>query len=87
VAFLFGLVHGMGVATAFNEAGFPAGQLVSSLAAFTVGVEMGHVAILVAACAALGWCRNKPWFRARVTIPGSLIISVIALVWLWQRLR
>lgn len=86
VAFLFGLVHGMGVATAFNEAGFPAGQLVPSLAAFTVGVEGGHLAILFAAFLALGWTAQKPWYRARVAIPLSLGISAIALVWFVQRL-
>ncbi len=86
VAFLFGLVHGMCVATAFNEAGFPAGQLVPSLAAFTVGVEGGHLAILFAAFLALGWTAQKPWYRTRVAIPLSLGISGIALVWFVQRL-
>jgi hypothetical protein len=86
VAFLFGLVHGMGVATAFNDAGFPPGQLVASLASFTVGVEAGHVAILAAAFAALGWTRDRPWYRQRVAIPLSLGVTAIALVWIAQRL-
>lgn len=86
VAFLFGLVHGMGVATAFAQAGFPAGQLVSSLAAFTVGVEGGHLAALAAAFAVLGWFNGRVWFRSRVTIPLSLAIAMIALVWMVQRL-
>jgi len=85
VAFLFGLVHGMGVASAFNEAGFPQGQLVSSLAAFTVGVEGGHLGILAAAFLFLGWTSRKSWYRVRVAIPLSLVISLIALVWLVQR--
>lgn len=86
VAFLFGLVHGMGVASAFNEAGFPPGQLVSSLAAFTVGVECGHLAILAAAFLLLGWTSKKTWYRGRIAIPLSLVISLLALVWLAQRL-
>ncbi len=86
VAFLFGLVHGLGVATAFNEAGFPPGRLVPSLAAFTVGVEGGHIAILAAAFLALGWCRDKPWYRSRVAIPLSLGISGVALFWMVQRI-
>lgn len=86
VAFVFGLVHGMGVASAFNEAGFPPGQLVSSLAAFTVGVEGGHLAILAAAFLLLGWTSHKKWYRGRVAIPLSLVISLVALVWLVQRL-
>ncbi len=86
VSFCFGLVHGMGVATAFNEAGFPAGRLVPSLGAFTVGVEAGHLAVLAGAFAVLAWSRGKPWYRARVSIPISLAISAIALVWFVQRL-
>lgn len=86
VAFLFGLVHGMGVATAFTEAGIPPGQLVTGLTAFTIGVEAGHLLVLAGAFAVLGWTRNKPWYRARVAIPLSLLISAIALYWLVQRI-
>jgi hypothetical protein len=86
VAFLFGLVHGMGVATSFNEAGFPPGQLVPALAAFTVGVEAGHITVLIAAFALLGWSNNKPWYRARVAVPLSFAIAAIALYWFITRL-
>ncbi|QQS09302.1 MAG: HupE/UreJ family protein [Phycisphaerales bacterium] len=86
-AFIFGLVHGMGVATSFNEAGFPEGTLVSSLVAFTLGVEGGHLAVLLAAFVLLGWTRNRAWYRPRIAIPLSLVISAIAIVWFVQRLR
>jgi hydrogenase/urease accessory protein HupE len=86
VAFLFGLVHGMGVATEFNKAGFPPGQLVTSLAAFTVGVEGGHITVLLAAFATLAWFRDRPWYRSRVVVPLSLVIAGIAVVWMVQRL-
>lgn len=86
VAFGFGLVHGMGVATAFNEAGFPEGRLIPSLAAFTVGVEAGHLAVLAGAFALLAWTRSRPWYRTRVAVPLSLAISLVALVWFVQRI-
>lgn len=85
IAFAFGLVHGLGVATAFNEAGFPQGQLVPSLAAFTVGVEGGHLAVLAAAFLALGWSRDKPWYRRRVAIPLSVCIAAVGVFWIVQR--
>lgn len=85
VAFAFGLVHGMGVASELIKAGFPEGQLVSSLAAFTVGVEGGHVFVLALAFLVLGWCGNKPWYRGRVAIPISMAIAGVAIYWMVQR--
>src|SRR6185295_10593374 len=86
VAFIFGLVHGMGVATAFNEAGFPPGQLVTSLAAFTVGVEAGHVAVLALAFLTLGWFREKPWYRSRIAVPLSVCVALVGMYWMVVRL-
>lgn len=86
VAFLFGLVHGMGVASSFNEAGFPEGQLVPALAAFTVGVEGGHMTVLALAFLALGWWRDKPWYRQRVAVPISVAIALMAGYWTIKRL-
>ncbi len=85
IAFIFGLVHGMGVASAFDEVGFTPGHLISSLAAFTIGVEAGHLAVLAAAFALLAWTRDKKWYRARVAIPISVVISIAALFWTVQR--
>lgn len=85
VAFAFGLLHGMGVASAFHDEGIPAGRLVPSLAAFTVGVEAGHLAVLAVAFLVLGWFRNRAWYRAWLAMPLSVGISLVALVWFVQR--
>ena len=81
-AFAFGLLHGMGVASAFAGAELPKAQLVTALIGFTAGVELGHVIILVAAFALLGWWRNQDWFRIRITLPLSAGISGVALYWI-----
>lgn len=86
VAFIFGLVHGMGFASALREVGLPTGQLATGLAGFSIGVELGHVAVLSAAFLLLGWWRDRAWYRARITIPLSLIIAAIALYWTYDRL-
>ncbi len=85
VAFLFGLVHGMGFASALGEIGLPTGQLVAGLLAFNVGVECGHLTVLTTAFLLLGWCRNKPWYRTRVVIPLSLAIASFAVLLIVQR--
>ena len=86
VAFIFGLVHGMGFASALSEVGLPTGQLAAGLAAFSVGVECGHLTVLGAAFLLLGWWRAKPWYRNRMAIPISIVIAMIALIWMVQRL-
>jgi hypothetical protein len=86
VAFIFGLVHGLGFASALSEVGLPTTQLVSGLAGFTVGVEGGHLAVLAIAALTLGWWRTKPWYRHRISIPLSSIIAAIAIFWMVQRL-
>ncbi|MFA6046682.1 MAG: HupE/UreJ family protein, partial [Phycisphaerales bacterium] len=85
VAFIFGLVHGMGFASALSEVGLPTGQLVAGLISFNIGVECGHLTVLAAAFLLLGWTRTKPWYRPRIAIPLSLAIAAIALVWFVQR--
>jgi hydrogenase/urease accessory protein HupE len=46
VAFLFGLVHGLGFAGALKEIGLPQKHLAVALATFNVGVELGQLAVV-----------------------------------------
>jgi uncharacterized membrane protein len=86
VAFIFGLVHGLGFASGLMEVGLPTGQLAAGLIAFNVGVEGGHVTVLGAAFLFLGWWRSKPWYRKLVAIPISTGIAGIAFFWMIQRI-
>lgn len=85
VAFVFGLVHGMGFASGLTEIGLPASQLATAIVGFNVGVEAGHLLILLAAYATLGWWRERAWYRSRIAIPLSAIIAAIAVFWFVQR--
>jgi hydrogenase/urease accessory protein HupE len=78
MAFVFGLLHGLGFAAALGEAGLPAGEVPLALATFNLGVEVGQmlfvagVLVLVAALAPLG-ARGPGWLRrAPVYVMGSL---------------
>jgi hypothetical protein len=42
---LFGLIHGFGFANALIEVGLPPGRLITGLAGFNIGVEIGQIAI------------------------------------------
>ena len=87
IVFAFGLIHGMGFASALTELGLPRNQFFTSLIMFNVGVELGQISIILLAWFLIGkWFGNKPWYRKRVVIPISAIIAVIALYWTIQRI-
>jgi hypothetical protein len=87
LVFSFGLLHGLGFASMLSDFGMPDDAFVTALIAFNVGVEFGQLAVLLTAFLTVGlWFGNKPYYRALVVVPGSLLISIIGLYWAWQRL-
>ncbi|USN97944.1 MAG: HupE/UreJ family protein [Phycisphaeraceae bacterium] len=86
VAFLFGLAHGLGFASGLLSIGLPPHQLATGIVAFNVGVEGGHLTIIVLAFLTLGWFRGEKWYRSRIAVPLSVVIALIALYWFVQRL-
>jgi len=86
VVFMFGLIHGMGFASALNEIGLPRNKFFTSILSFNIGVELGQVAVILAMFAfiivPLG---RKPWYRIRIVYPLSAIIALIAGWWTIQR--
>jgi uncharacterized membrane protein len=87
VVFLFGLIHGMGFASSLNEIGLPPNQFVNSIVSFNAGVELGQVAVIAAVFALLVIpFRDKSWYRKRVVIPMSSLISIVALYWAVERI-
>ena len=85
VVFSFGLIHGLGFASSLSEVPFPKHQFIVALLGFNFGVDAGQLFIILLAFLAVGWFRNKPWFRARVAIPCSLVIASIGIFWAVQR--
>lgn len=86
VVFLFGLVHGLGFASALNSLGLPQNSFLSSLVMFNVGVELGQLTVILAAFFLVGkWFGNKPYYHKYIVTPLSLLIAAIALFWVIQR--
>ncbi|HEY8880650.1 MAG TPA: HupE/UreJ family protein [Roseateles sp.] len=84
VAFLFGLVHGLGFAGALKEIGLPGNHLLVALLTFNVGVELGQL-MTVGACWCL-WRVTRRWpalQRARTLL--LYLIGAIAAYWSWLR--
>ncbi|HEY5406412.1 MAG TPA: HupE/UreJ family protein [Ginsengibacter sp.] len=87
VVFLFGLVHGMGFASALGQLGLPQKSYLTSILMFNLGVELGQITVILSAYLLFGkWFGNKPWYRKVIVIPLSAIIAAIACFWTIQRI-
>lgn len=86
VVFCFGLLHGLGFASVLGQFGLPDTTFVSALIGFNVGVELGQLTVIAVAFALFGyWFRDKSWYRAAISIPGSAIIALIGAYWFVER--
>jgi len=80
VAFIFGLVHGLGFAGALKDIGLPQNHLPVALLTFNVGVELGQ--LLVVGVAWLVWRTLARWPRFAVArVPALYAIGSVAAYW------
>ncbi|ANH67646.1 HupE/UreJ family protein [Mitsuaria sp. 7] len=86
LTFAFGLVHGFGFASALKDLGLARSELAAPLVLFNLGVEAGQLAI-VAVLVPLAWAARR-WrgYPRWVLGAGSVIVALIAIVWLVERL-
>ena len=76
VAFIFGLVHGLGFATVLLDLGLPGKSLLLALVGFNLGVEVGQVAI-VSAFLPLVFLVRRSWSYQRLVLGfGSVLIAM-----------
>lgn len=87
IVFLFGLVHGMGFASALGNLGLPQNAYLSSLVMFNVGVELGQLTVILTAFFLFGkWFGQKDYYRKAIVIPLSVLITLVAAYWTIQRI-
>ena len=85
VAFGFGLMHGFGFASVLADLGLPRDALVLALVGFNVGVELGQLAIVIVFLPLAYALRRSLFYRRWVMVGGSVVISLLAAVWLVER--
>jgi hypothetical protein len=87
IVFAFGLIHGLGFAGVLKDLGLPEKEFMNALISFNIGVELGQLAIIIAAWFLVGkWFNKKPWYRKYIVNPVSAVIALIALYWTVERI-
>ena len=86
LVFGFGLLHGLGFASVLSELALSPARLVVGLIGFNIGVEIGQLAVIVAAFLSVGvWFGDKPYYRKAIVIPASLAIATVGAFWVVER--
>jgi hypothetical protein len=85
----FGLIHGLGFASALQDLHLPRGMLLSSLLGFNVGVELGQLAVVIAAVALIaiaGRLVHVTQRRAELSAAmASAVLLAAGLAWFLTR--
>jgi hydrogenase/urease accessory protein HupE len=97
VAFVFGLLHGLGFAGALRELGLPEHAIPLALAFFNIGVEAGQILFVLSVFGVLWLIRvlsvragtqvaTGPWRGAdSVARPAAYFIGTLAAFWVFDR--
>lgn len=72
--FIFGLFHGLGLATKLQDLALPANGLLANLVAFNVGVEMGQVLALMGVLVAFTWWRTRHGFLRHAFATNTVLM-------------
>lgn len=84
LAFVLGLIHGFGFASALWDLGLPTDALALALASFNTGVETGQLTI-VAVVLPLAFALRQTWLYRRLALPvGSTAVALLAWSGAWS---
>ena len=85
IAMIFGLIHGLGFASALTELDLSRQALVRALIGFNVGVELGQIAFVIVVMPPLAWA-SRPGRLPRLPQILSVLVAAVGAVWLVLRL-
>jgi hydrogenase/urease accessory protein HupE len=85
VSFLFGLIHGLGFASALQELALPPARLAWALLEFNLGVEAGQAVVVLAVSPFLLWLGRASWGPVAVRLASGLI-ALAGAIWFVQRI-
>jgi len=84
LTFVFGLVHGLGFVGVLQEITMSRDELISSLVAFNLGIELGQILIVIPLLWILKLVREKNW-QPQVIRYASLATGLAGMIWFIDR--
>lgn len=85
VAFLFGLIHGFGFASALKDGAPSTASLLVSLLGFNLGVELGQLLVVAAVLPLILLLRNVQAYSRYIMPALSSALGLFGLIWLTER--
>ena len=87
MAFAFGLLHGLGFASALVAIGLPEQHVPSALVCFNLGVELGQLAIISAVLGLRALGARLRWQRVSFVRVVVYAMGSVAAFWSLERMR
>ena len=84
MAFIFGLLHGLGFAGALSDIGLPEDDLWFSLLLFNVGIEVGQIAVILV-LAAFVWLLSRMRWQKHFSTTAAWGMGCVAAFWTIDR--
>lgn len=85
VVFVFGLIHGLGFAHTFAEKPIPPQDFLPALLSFNLGIELGQIAVVAIAFAAVSLWWKRETYQKHIARPASALIALCGLFWAVER--
>jgi hypothetical protein len=85
VAFVFGLVHGLGFASVLVDLGLTGWNLLLALLGFNGGVEIGQLAIVIVVIPLMYAARRTNAYRRFLLPVGAVTVACVAAYWIFMR--
>jgi len=83
--FVFGLIHGLGFASAMGDLQFRNVKIEKVLILFSIGIELGQIAVVCIVLPLLYWLRKTTVYRKLIMPCLSLMFAFVAAFWFGQR--
>lgn len=85
MVFGFGLIHGLGFAHTFQQTSVDRDDFLPAIFSFNVGIELGQLAVVIIAFAAVALWWKRDWYCKAIARPASAAIAAAGLYWAVER--